>query len=101
MTTQLAMDLDAIARVSRAHGASRLSVFGSAVTKLFDPECSDVDLLVEFVPELPDPFGAYFGLKEGLERLLGRKVDLVMVKAIRNPHFAASAIAGAEELYAA
>ena len=30
---------------------------------------------------------AYFGLKEGLEALLGRHVDLVMPSALRNPYF--------------
>jgi uncharacterized protein len=39
--------------------------------------------------------------KKNLERILGRKVDLVMAEAVRNPHFAASALAGAVELYAA
>ncbi|MCK9893932.1 hypothetical protein MXD60_04865 [Frankia sp. AgB32] len=31
-----------------------------------------------------DYFGNYFALKEGLERLLGRAVDVVSVTAIRN-----------------
>ena len=48
-----------------------------------------------------DAFAAYFGLKEDLEALLGRRVDLVMAKAVRNPHFAASASQGAEKVYAA
>ena len=52
-------------------------------------------------PGTPDPFAAYFGLKEDLEQILGRRVDLVMAEAVRNPHFAASALAGAVELYAA
>lgn len=101
MRTGLTLDRDAIARVCRAHGVSRLRIFGSATSERFDAKRSDVDLLVEFIPGPEDPFAAYFGLKEDLEGLLGRRVDLVMANAVRNPYFAASASAGAEDLYAA
>ena len=33
-----------------------------------------MDILVDFTPGTPDLFEAYFGLKEDLERILGRKV---------------------------
>jgi uncharacterized protein len=56
---------------------------------------------VEFAHALPNKFDAYFGLKESLEELLGRPVDLVMSKALENPYFAASALRHTEELYAA
>jgi predicted nucleotidyltransferase len=76
-------------------------MFGSATTDRFDPERSDVDFLVEFTPGAADPFDDYFGLKEDLELLLGRSVDLVMEKAVRNPYFAASAASSAQDVYAA
>ncbi|MFT4305696.1 MAG: DNA polymerase subunit beta [Microbacterium sp.] len=60
-----------------------------------------MDLLVEFQPGLADPFDACFGLKEDLETLFDRGVDLVMADAVRNPYVEASAAASAEELYAA
>jgi predicted nucleotidyltransferase len=101
MTTGLALDRDAIARACRAHGVNRLQVFGSATSARFIPDHSDVDFLVEFAPGAKDAFAAYFGLKEDLEALLGRRVDLVMANAVRNPYFAASAGSGAEEVYAA
>jgi predicted nucleotidyltransferase len=101
MTIGLALDREAIARSCRAHSVSRLTIFGSATSASFDTERSDVDFLVEFAPGSDDAFGAYFGLKEDLESLLGRPVDLVMANAVRNPHFAASAARGAEEVYAA
>ncbi|MBB5854972.1 nucleotidyltransferase family protein [Amycolatopsis umgeniensis] len=67
---------------------SRLDLFGSAVSDRFDLVSSDVDVLVEFDagPGF-DYFGTYFDLKEGLERILGRPVDLVNVTSIRNPYF--------------
>ncbi len=97
----MALDRAAIARICHAHGVSKLSVFGSAVTERFDSLSSDIDLLVEFVPGSSDAFESYFGLKEDLEALLGRQVDLVMSSAVLNPHFAASVAQGAEEIYAA
>ena len=78
----------------------QLAVFGSAVTGDFDPERSDVDFLVEFT-EPENAFTAYFALKEDLEALLSRPLDLVMPGALENPYFAASVTATAEDLYAA
>lgn len=101
MSSALLLDREAIAVACRAHGVQRLRLFGSATSGRFDPERSDVDVLVEFMPGARDPFDAYFGLKEDLERLLEREVDVVMADAVRNPHFAASFLADAEELYAA
>lgn len=101
MDSTLVLEREAIAAACRAHGVQRLRLFGSAASGRFDPSRSDVDVLVEFAAGTRDPFDAYFGLKEDLERILGREVDLVMANAVQNPHFAASALAEAEELYAA
>jgi predicted nucleotidyltransferase len=60
-----------IAALCRRFGVHRLDVFGSAVGEEFDVESSNVDVLVEFDagPGF-DWVGSYFGLKEGLERVL-------------------------------
>ncbi len=100
MTVPLVLDREAIAELCRRHGVSRLAVFGSAVSSTFDAERSDVDFLVEFAAAA-DGFTAYFALKEDLETLLSRPVDLVMPGALENPYFAASVAATAEDLYAA
>ena len=66
----------------------RLDVFGSSLTTRFDPQTSDYDLLVSFDELAPSRYAeAYFELHEGLERLLGRPVDLVTAPALRNPFF--------------
>lgn len=101
MTSRIPVDASALGVICRARGVARLRIFGSALSDRFDDGRSDVDLLVEFVPGSADPFDAYFGLREDLESLFGRPVDLVMASAVRNPYFAASADAGAEDLYAA
>lgn len=101
MSVGLELDEGTIAALCRRFGVRRLSVFGSAATEAFDPERSDVDFLVEFDPDAADRFDAYFGLKEELERLAGRPVDLVMPKSLDNPYFAASVARSRRDLYAA
>jgi len=65
----------------------RLDLFASAARDDFDRERSDVDFIAEFERDTPfHPFDAYFGLKEGLEGLLGRTVDLIMAGTIKNPY---------------
>ncbi|QFU93822.1 nucleotidyltransferase family protein [Amycolatopsis sp. YIM 10] len=94
--------LSEIQDLCRRFGVLRLDLFGSAADGSFDPERSDIDVLVEFdfAPGI-DRFANYFGLKEGLEALFGRPVDLVSVTAIVNPYFRRSVVETRELLYAA
>ncbi|MHB8290824.1 MAG: nucleotidyltransferase family protein [Acidimicrobiales bacterium] len=81
---------------------STLALYGSATTSDFDPDRSDVDFLVEFDPAGGlSRFDAYFGLREGLEKLLGCPVDLVTPTALKNPYFARSVKRTRKVLYAA
>lgn len=96
----LDVDRSAIADLARRHHVVRLSLFGSGTTEEFDPDRSDADFIVEFSRSSPTPFDDYFGLKESLEALLGRPVDLVTATSLENPHFARSARATEVELYA-
>jgi hypothetical protein len=79
---------DDVAALCRRAGARRLDVFGSAARDDFDPATSDIDFLVDF-DDLPPPSyaQAYFTLKESLERLFGRPVDLVTSSSVENPYF--------------
>ncbi|OFB38336.1 hypothetical protein BA059_15905 [Mycolicibacterium sp. (ex Dasyatis americana)] len=80
----------------------RLDVFGSAVGDAFDAESSDLDVLVEFGEAAGvDYFDHYFSLKEGLERIFGRSVDVVTVSSIKNPYFKKDVMRTREALYAA
>jgi uncharacterized protein len=70
------------------HRVQRLDVFGSVLTNRFDPVRSDLDMLVTFQDLPPREYAdAWFGLKEGLEALLGREVDLVTSSSLKNPFF--------------
>lgn len=102
MSTELKEHMDAVIALCQRFGVQRLDVFGSAATREFDPATSDVDFLVELDP--PDQlsrFDAFFGLKEALEDLLGRPVDLVDPSALENPYFAATVERTRQALYAA
>jgi uncharacterized protein len=68
-----------LAEICRRYGVRRLDLFGSAAATGFDPEVSDLDFVVSFQRrDPPELFNRYFGLKEDLEGLFGRGVDLVM-----------------------
>ena len=60
-----------------------LELFGSATREDFSPD-SDIDVLVTFEGK-EQLFSRYFDLKEGLEQIFGRRVDVVMPEAISNP----------------
>jgi uncharacterized protein len=81
---------------------NRLELFGSATGRHFDRDRSDVDFLVEFATlEDGEHADAYFGLRETLQSILSRPVDLVMVRAVRNPYFLAAIEPTRTLLYAA
>jgi predicted nucleotidyltransferase len=65
----------------------RLDVFGSAARGEDFTDESDVDLLVEYEPDHDPPvFRDFLALREALSRALGRRVDLTMADAVRNPY---------------
>ncbi len=76
-----------IPELCRRYGVLRLELFGSATTDAFDSQRSDLDFLVEFDANSSNLFDRYFGLKESLEALYERRVDLVTVGSLRNPYF--------------
>jgi uncharacterized protein len=75
---------EAIAGICRDHGVRSLQAFGSILRDDFDPGRSDVDVLVEFDVRTADSFSNFLDLKEALEALFQRPVDLVEMRAIRN-----------------
>jgi uncharacterized protein len=66
--------------IAAQFGVLELSLFGSAARDDMHAD-SDVDVLVDFRGSTT--FDAYFGLKDYLERLLGRPVDLVPRKGLK------------------
>lgn len=91
MIAAIALHREELRELCRRFHVRRLDLIGSAARDDFDPKRSDVDFLVEFDRDHPAAmsFDTYFGLKESLESLLGRRVDLVESSAVRNPYLKA------------
>ena len=63
-----------------------LFLFGSFATN--PNQARDVDFAVEFEPASPaEHVELFFGLMEDLQDLFGKPVDLVEMRAVRNPFF--------------
>jgi len=103
MIADISAHREELQALCRRFHVRRLDVFGSAARgEDFEPARSDLDFLVEFQPLQPGGYvDAFFGLKEGLEELFGRPVDLISAAAIRNPYFRASVERTRAPLYAA
>ncbi len=75
-----------IERLSERCGVRELVLFGSALRDGDFGPGSDIDLAVTFrEPKAKGRFTAYMDLKEALEGMFHRSVDLVSAEAIRNP----------------
>jgi len=69
------------------HNVKELYLFGSVLTDQFN-DSSDIDMLIQFDQvELLEYFDNYMDLKEKLEKMFNRQVDLVENQAVRNPIF--------------
>ena len=83
----------------RRYRVQRLAAFGSVLTAAFNEE-SDVDFIVTFEPmpleEYPEN---YCDLKDALQALFGRPVDLLEAQAIRNPYLKAELDATQKVVY--
>jgi len=93
------VDENKLADLCRRYCVRELSLFGSAARGEMRPD-SDIDLLVEFLPDAGIDLVDYAGLMLDLSRLLGRKVDLVSKNGLK-PLIRASVLEEARLLYAA
>lgn len=86
------LNLQRIIDLCQKHKVKTLAVFGSILTDRFNDQ-SDVDLLVDFDTtdhEKWDYVTNYFDFQEALEKIFGRKVDLVVEKGLKNKYFIAN-----------
>jgi predicted nucleotidyltransferase len=79
---------------------SEFSLFGSVLRDDFRPD-SDVDVLVSFDEEARWSLWDLIDMQEQLEKMFGRKVDLVEKEALRNPYRRHSILNGREVFYVA
>jgi len=79
-----------------------LRLFGSAATGSYNPETSDVDIVVTFHDhDQPGIAERYMTLAEGLEDIFHRPVDLLTDRSIRNPIFRRIIDQTSRQIYAA
>ena len=91
--------LSEIKEICTTYKIKRLFIFGSAISNDFSQD-SDIDLLVEFKRAgIKGSFDQYFDFKEALEKIFGRRVDLVCRKSISNPIFREEVESSKIELY--
>jgi len=91
-----------ITALCRKFHVRRLDLFGSAARGTFDAARSDLDFVVTFEELHPVALADdWFGLREGLEALFGRPVDLLTDRSIRNPYLRESVERTRRTLYAA
>jgi len=83
----IAEHLPQLEELCRRYNVERLEVFGSVANGTFDPERSDVDLLVRFGPcgEMGE-FYQFIDFLLGCEDVFGRRVDLVEDGVVSNPY---------------
>ena len=93
------VDAIKLADLCRRYYVRELSLFGSAARGEMRPD-SDIDLLVEFLPDAEIDLVDYAGLMLDLSHLLGRNVDLVSKNGLK-PMIRASVLKEARLLYAA
>lgn len=94
----LALDDDAIVAFCRRHGMRRLAAFGSVLREEDFSAASDLDLLVEFLPDRTPGLLRLASMELELEGLLGREVELRTPEDLSR-HFRDSVRAGAATLY--
>ncbi len=93
------VDETKLIELCRRYHVRELSVFGSAARGEMRQD-SDIDLLVEFMPEAQVDLADHAGLMLDLSQMLGRRVDLVSKRALK-PLIRASILEEARLVYAA
>jgi uncharacterized protein len=102
MHSSIAERLPQLRALCRRYHVARLELFGSATGDAFDPAHSDLDFVVEYLPDpQADALEEFFGFKAALQALFGRSVDLVEASAVRNRYFREELEQSKVPLYAA
>jgi predicted nucleotidyltransferase len=92
-----------IEKVCRKHYVKELYLFGSAAKGHLREHDSDLDFVVRFSPSLSVEFRAehFFGQLNDLQKILGRRVDLLTYSSLKNPVMIKEVEASKEKVYAA
>jgi len=97
---QSIIDKKSVEAIARKWKIKELAVFGSVLGDNFNEE-SDVDILIQFESETRYNLFDFVDLKDELEGIFGRSVDLVEKSGIRNPFRRKEILQTARTIYAA
>ena len=81
VTARISLPYEQIERFCPKWNITRFEVFGSIMRNDFDPERSDVDVMVAFAPG-KTPGLEYFGLDDELARIFNRPVHLTTRRSV-------------------
>lgn len=98
-TARIDIPLEALAELCRRYHVRELALFGSILRDDFRDD-SDIDMLVEYEPDVRVTLFDHFDLQRELEDLLGRSVDLLPKNGLRNL-LRESVLASSSVIYAA
>ncbi len=100
MGSRVSAPSEAIAEICQRYHVRRMSFFGSVLRDDFGPE-SDVDVLVEFVPDRTPGFFTIARLERELSALFEERQVDVRTPEDLSRYFRAEVVASAEILYEA
>ena len=88
MNTIIHDKIETLKELCQRYKVKSLYSFGSVNTLRFTKD-SDIDLLIEFEPEvtIEEYTDNYFSMRERLVELFRRKIDLVTRRSLSNPYF--------------
>ena len=91
---------EAIEQFCREHHLRELSIFGSVLRSDFRAD-SDIDVLIELEPDQTMTIERFMLMRDELEAMLGRPIDLVEKPLLRNPFRRREILRTRKVLYAA
>jgi len=83
-SSRIELPMKQIEEFCRKYGVEEFSLFGSVLRDDFSPE-SDVDVMLKFKPNHGFTFDNTPDIQEELEKMFGRRVDVIEKGRIRNP----------------
>lgn len=97
---QIDIPLDDIFKLAKCYRLKELALFGSVLGDRFGPE-SDIDVLIEFLPEANVSLFDIVDIEDELRALFGRDVDVVEKTGLKNPFRRRAILSNYEVIYAA
>lgn len=83
ITAKIRIPTAKLAEFAKRWNISELALFGSALREEFGPD-SDIDVLVSFKPGAQVTLFDMVRMKDELEKIFGREVDLISKRGLEN-----------------